>query len=136
MKDLDFLDGDMSLVNGDFAFVTGADEVRQRVLLRLRRQLGEWEFNVTLGVPWIEQILIRNPDLGTIRALLVREIATTPGVIRVVSLELELTADRKLAFTWSALVETDSADVEFADASIVDFDNGTLQFLLEPLGTI
>jgi len=136
MIDLDLLDGDIALVHGDIALVTGPDEIRQRVLLRLRRQLGEWAYDTTLGVPWIEQVFVRNPDLGVIRALLVREIANTSGVLEVRSLELTLTAGRELSFTWSALVLADNGESVFTDSSLVDFDNGELQFIIEPLGVI
>jgi hypothetical protein len=136
MKDFDVLDGDLRFENGDIAFVSGADQVRQRVLIRLRRSLGEWAYNIRLGLPWIEQILVKNPDLATIRSLLLAEIIATPGVLQVRALELELTAERQLVFTWSALVEDDAGASEFIDGSTVDFDSGELQFLLEPIGVI
>lgn len=137
MLDLDILDtGDLRIAGGDLQLISGVDQIRQRVLIRLRRQLGEWAYNISLGLPWIEQILIKNPDLAAIRSLLIAEIATTPGVLQVRTLQLELTRERQLVFSWAALVESASGAVEFSDSSTLDYDNGELQFLLEPLGTI
>lgn len=139
MIDLDMLDDDdIKFDGGDIVLISGADEVRQRVLLRLRRQLGEWAYNTTLGVDWLGGILGKpNPDLTALRAVLLREIAGTDGVRAVRMLELELTPDRVLTFSWSALVAADDGTTdEFTDTASATFDDGELQFLLEPLGQI
>jgi len=134
--DLDMLDGDLLLSRGDLAFARGADEVRQRVLLRLRRVAGEWAYNITLGLPWIQQILVKNPNLALIRALFVREIAATRGVLAVRTLELTLDAQRRLNIEWEIVVDNGEGREFVADSAAIVFDNGTLQFLLEPIGQI
>lgn len=138
MKDLDLLDGDVQFDGGDLVFVEGADEVRQRVLLRLRRQLGEWPYNLAIGVDWLNQILAQpNPNLAVFRAIILREIAETDGVLAVRTLDLELTPDRVLTFSWAALVDAGNGTVdEFVDSAAAVFDEGEMQFLLEPLGQI
>lgn len=35
-------------------FVTGQDEIVQRVLIRLWRHLGEWFLNTSAGLPWYQ----------------------------------------------------------------------------------
>lgn len=138
MFDIDLLEGDIVFSGGDILRATGADEVRQRVLLRLRRTLGEWAYNTSLGVDWFGQVLgVPNPDLAVIRSLLLREIAATEGVVRVRALELTLTPDRVLSFSWAAVVDAGDGVVdEFDDNAAVTFDDGEMQFLLEPLGLI
>lgn len=68
--------------------ITGADMIAQRIGIRFKFWLGEWFLDTREGVPYIEQVLVANPDLSLIRALFRRVITSTPGVKRVESLDL------------------------------------------------
>jgi hypothetical protein len=77
MKDfkLDTATWDLVVENGDFVLVEDADEVAQRVAVALKTHQGEWLFDTDLGLPYREEIMVKNPDLeritGLIRALII-----------------------------------------------------------------
>lgn len=151
MKDLDILTtGDVRIVNGDFVFVEGIDAVRQRVLIRLRTQLGEWAFDNTLGLDYLGEVFRKDADVGLIRSRVLALVAGTPGVLQVRF--VDVTADnaaRTLSITFVFLVDPDVlTDSERAalgleptgpvveDTAVLDVDSGELNFLLGPAGPI
>lgn len=107
-------DGDLSLVNGDFAWADGAQRVAQAVRVRLLYFLGEWFLDVSLGVPWYESILVKSPNLAHVATIMRGRIADTLGVDEVTSLELDLSG-RTLSVTWAAT--TDGTEIS-GEASI------------------
>lgn len=46
------LNSEWDLVPGE---VTGADEIMQRLKLRLLRELGEWFLDTSVGLPWYQE---------------------------------------------------------------------------------
>lgn len=134
--------GDIALIGGSMRLTTpGVEEVRQRLAARLALYLGEWALDITAGVPYREQVLIRGVDLIGVRAILAQQITSCPGVVRLESLDLVLNAaTRELALSFRALVAPPSVDVV---PESVDFEAGglgtdaaTLWLLLTPRGGI
>ena len=84
--------------NGDIpirtAYITGPDLVRQRIRIRLNTWRGEWFLDQRLGLPFLEWKQQKPPDVDVIRALIQREIRTTPGVVGVANLEVSLVQGR------------------------------------------
>ncbi len=82
------------LATGDlakpFRLVRGVDAVIQRLCIRLAFMRGEWFLDVREGVPYLQSVFVKNPDLPLIEALFRRVARTTPGVTRVVSYEAAL----------------------------------------------
>lgn len=74
--------GDLEFTNNSLTFVEGADEVVQRLRQRLRSFLGEWFLNTSLGIPYLQEILKKNPQHGIVDAILKKHILNTPGVIK------------------------------------------------------
>lgn len=69
----------------------------QRIDCRLRTFLGEFWLDVTLGVPYFQEILKKNPDMQAVRAAFAAEIQKVPGVKTLESLEVSIDrAARKL----------------------------------------
>lgn len=79
-------------------YVTGQDEILQRVQTRLFRYLGEWAFNTSVGLPWYdgqsdllpgtltrENGILGSRDFNRAELLIRNEIAETEGVIRIVN---------------------------------------------------
>lgn len=60
--------------------IRGAEAVAQRVRVRFQFFLGEWFLDTRLGVPYYEQILVKNPDTLLIGFIFKRVLLTTPGV--------------------------------------------------------
>lgn len=74
--------GDLLVVDGDLVLVTGAEEIRQNIVQRLRVFLGEWFLDINDGIPFFQQILVKNPDQGKIDDLLINRVTGTPGVVQ------------------------------------------------------
>lgn len=66
--------------------------VASRIRARLRTVLGEHFLNRELGVPYFEEVLVKNPDTNRVNNLLIAEIVDVPGVQKV--LEFDSTFDR------------------------------------------
>lgn len=77
--------GDILVSGGNVVLVDGKDAILQHILQRLKTFQEEWFLDVTVGVPYLQQILVKNPDLNKVDALLFDEIAGTPGVEEVLS---------------------------------------------------
>lgn len=72
--------------NGDLLMVDGAARIAQQVKVTLLMFLGEWFMNTDFGVPYVESILVKNPKMAAINAILRARILDVPGVNRVISL--------------------------------------------------
>ena len=71
-------DGDLFInENGD---ITLTDSVRQAVRIRLQWFFNEWRFAPQYGVPYFEDILIKNPDIERVRRIIRDEAASVDEV--------------------------------------------------------
>lgn len=74
----------------------------QRIDCRLRTFLGEFWLDVTLGIPYFQEILKKNPDMQAVRAAFAVEIQKVSGVKVLNSLEVSMDrALRKLTVIFS-----------------------------------
>ena len=80
--------------------IDGADKVAQQIKITLLAFLGEWFLDVTFGIPYLEEILVKNPHMASVEIILRNAISDVPNVIRIDSLGLDW--DRK---TRALLVE-------------------------------
>ena len=72
--------GDLVLSEGDLVINSGVDAIRQNVVQRLRVYLGEWFLNTQIGVPYYQQILVKNPNKGDVDGIFQNTILGTPGI--------------------------------------------------------
>lgn len=70
----------------------------QRIKHRLQTFKGECFLDREIGVPYYNEILKKNPDLGRIRSLLSSVISEVDGVDKILSLDLSF--DRKTRITY------------------------------------
>lgn len=97
--------GDILIAQNKFSIVTGVDEVIQNIRQRLRTFLGEWFLNIGLGVPYFEDIFIKQPNALSIEAAFKNEILKTTGVRELIEFDFTLDeTNRTLEYTFSALV--------------------------------
>jgi hypothetical protein len=79
---------DLVVEDNGFAIVEDEDEVAQRVAIATKTHLGEWTFDTDLGLPWMGEILVKDPNIPRItdrfRALWVG----IQGVVSVLTLNL------------------------------------------------
>lgn len=95
----------------------GPDACVQRLRQRFAMVLGEWFLDQRLGVPYREQLLVKNPDKGLVTSLFRRVILDTPGFARVVSLNCSVDkASRTMTTTFEAVLEDPNVIVRAVDA--------------------
>lgn len=68
--------------------ITGPDAIRQKVKQVLQLIKGEWFLDVSIGVPWFESILVRNPSFELIRNIIRGKIQSVKGIATVPTLAL------------------------------------------------
>jgi hypothetical protein len=62
------------------ARVSGRDQIAQRIKTRIQLFFGEWFLDRSAGVPWLQQILIKNPRANVVQGALKQAILRTPNV--------------------------------------------------------
>lgn len=111
-------DGDLEIKNGNLQLTNGDDAVRQHLQQRLRTFLGEWFLDLDVGVPYFQDILVKNPNVNQVDGILKQTILTTPGVVELVS------------FTMNSDPTARTLSVEFEYTSY----SGEINFFTETFG--
>lgn len=98
--------GDLVVRKSDLMIVNNGERVAQQVLITLREWLGEWFLKTSDGVPYLEYILVKNPNEAHVRQVLSEAIQSVEGVKGVT--ELEFAFNRILrTLTVSYEIDTD-----------------------------
>ena len=93
--------GDITLAVGDLVLTSGLTGLRQSIAIRQRFFRGEWFLNLLAGIPYYQDVLIKNPDPGVLRSVFRADLLDTPGVLDVISLRLTRdAAARELNVQW------------------------------------
>jgi hypothetical protein len=106
--------GDMALTDtGEEVLRTDlAEEVAQRLKVRLNFFRGEWFLNLNAGTPWYQRLLVKDPKDAIIRAIFTRVIGGTEGVAQVMSLSYDIDRrTRELSLRFRARLEDGSTFV-------------------------
>lgn len=107
-------DNDLDLSTGGLELITGTDEIVQKLVTRLQFFLGEWFLDARQGIPYFEDVLVKNPDLVAIQGIFREAILETPGVAALLGV-IETTVDsalRILSVSFTAQLESGDV-VEF-----------------------
>lgn len=106
--------GDLELSQNKFSIVTGIDEIRQRCIQNLRTFLGEWFLDTTIGVPYFQAILVKNPQENVVDTFLKNEILSTPGVVELLEYDADFDSSiRTLNVTFK--VDTDVGELTISE---------------------
>lgn len=98
---------DLAIVAHELVLVTDDEAIAQQLRTRLKFFLGEHFLNVSLGLPFYREILKKNPNLNLVRSIFREAILTTPGVVSVEELFLEINgATRTLEISFKARIDT------------------------------
>lgn len=118
MKDLKLnADGDLAIIGFDLALVEGRDQVAQRLKTRLKTFLGEWFLDVTRGVPYFEDILVKAPDMTRVNAIITQQILLDPEITSVISFASSFDpSTRRLSYVVD--VDTVFGTISFTDEEI------------------
>lgn len=91
MKDLMLIEtnNNLKVQDRDLTFTDDTSKyVAQKLRIRLSFFLGEWYLNVLKGIPYYEEILIKNPNLNYIEDLLKSEIVVLDEVEQLLNFNL------------------------------------------------
>ena len=98
---------DIAFNNNDLILIDDAERIAQQIKISLQFWLGEWFINTTLGVPYLERICIKNPNLQHIRQIFRNTIQNVNGVTAVTALDLSVdAAKRVLTVTYTATTQS------------------------------
>ena len=84
------VNGDIDITNGEVSLTMEIDGIVQHLKQRLRFFYGEWFLDKTKGVPYIQQILKKNPEPVIVDLILKRAILETPGVLELLEFSIEI----------------------------------------------
>ena len=77
---------DLIVIDGNVPLYSGLD---QRIDCMLRTFRGEWWLDPTIGVPYFEEILKKNPDMSVVRQAFASVILSVPGVQEITRLDVK-----------------------------------------------
>ena len=86
---LNIASNDLVIKNNDLILIDNAERVAQQVLITLRFWFGEWFLDTREGVPYLEYVLVKNPNMSHIRQILTEKIQSVEGVKRIISLDFD-----------------------------------------------
>jgi len=69
--------------------INGADKIAQQIKINLLSLLGEWFLDIRYGVPYLEEILVKNPRIASVETILRNHIGSVPDVIRIDSFGMD-----------------------------------------------
>lgn len=114
-------DGDLFLDDsGSIVLITGDEAIVQQLSIRFKFALGEWFLDIRIGVPFFQEILVKNPNLTRVRGVYRQLILATPGIESIEEFSLTLdTATRTLSLSFLAR-KTDGEILEFNEEFIIE----------------
>lgn len=100
--------GDIDISTHNLVIVTDPVQCAAIALAdRLALGLGEWFLDTRLGVPYLQVLGVKNPDLSAIRAMFRSIILSTPTIVDVVELNTQfLKASRTFSYFFRAKCNT------------------------------
>ena len=94
---------DLAIDNDDLILTDGAERIAQQILITLRFWYGEWFLDTEDGTPYLEYILVKNPNISHIKQILRERILSVEGVSNLESLEVNYNPqERYLLVEYSA----------------------------------
>ena len=96
--------------------------IAQRIRVRLRMWKGSWFFDADAYVDYRNKILIKSPQLSVVTGELRRVIESTPGVKRILQLEVDYDAEKRVFKAIDGIVELESGlRIVVSDAQAIRF---------------
>lgn len=92
--------GDLAFEDGQLVVIDGPEATAQRLRLKLSTWLGEWYLDERVGVPFVRDWLVKNPNLRLITSQVQELVLADPGVRAINRMALDFNrADRRLVIT-------------------------------------
>lgn len=87
---------DVIIKNGDLFIIDNAERVAQQIQISLNFWLAEWFLDTSQGVPYLEYILVKNPNQAHIQQILTKQIMQVEGIKRLISMDLTLLTVKRI----------------------------------------
>jgi len=113
-------DGDLNI--NEWGDISLTESIRQAVRIRLLWFFQEWRFAPGLGVPYWEEILIKNPNITRIRRIIRDEAMSVDGVQDVRNIVIDINANTRNARFSFDLIISDETYREEVDIPWVSMD--------------
>lgn len=97
---------DLLFMENDMRFVHGINYVGQKVKIRLQWFLGEWFLNEDIGLPYFQEILIKNPNRLSIVNMIKRVIMDTEGIESIESFSADFIEGERRKFKIETVMKT------------------------------
>jgi hypothetical protein len=110
---------DLRFVDNDLRFINGIYYVKQKIKIRLQWFLGEWYLNTDLGLPYLTEILTKNPNRLAVVNYIKRQIANTEGVKSVDSFNVDFVTGNSRALKIDSAVTTSYGRLSFSETFTV-----------------
>lgn len=109
--------GDLVIDDGFLQIVSGRESLAQTIAQRLQTSRGEWRYNLSHGIPYI-QVIARKAGDDLVKAIMREAILETPGVQSIT--RLEVTRDRvtRTLTVSGEVIGTDNVIARFAPVQI------------------
>lgn len=95
----------LEITNSDLTLVSGSVYVANKIRIALRTFKTEWYLNINAGLPYYEEIFIKNPNVDFIADLYQSEILKIKEVKELTEFELTL-ENRKMTITFTAILQS------------------------------
>lgn len=82
--------GDLAIESGDLVLVSGIDQIKQNLKIRLRTFYGEWLFDTTRGIKFFEEIFVKQPNLSIVDSLIKQQVIETTDVTEIIEYSSEV----------------------------------------------
>lgn len=79
--------------DGDIMLINNAERIAQQIKITLLTWRGEWFLDTRFGVPYMERVLKKNPNMNHVKGIIRAQILSVPGVTNVQS--IAVAHDRK-----------------------------------------
>ncbi len=102
--------GDWNISGGDLTLVSDGPAILQALIIALEFFKGEWFLDEEAGLPYFQDVLVKNPDPNVLQSVFRTAILDVPGVLAINELTLLFdTAARTFAVTFR--VSTDFGEL-------------------------
>ena len=86
--------------------------ITQLVKCRLLFILGTWELDISLGIPWLQTLLVKDVEDSLFQGIIYDAIKNTPGVSRVDEIRLNRDHDKRIMYISFKATTVNKAEIE------------------------
>lgn len=123
---MDLVENDLKVISGDLSLAQGITAIQQDLQQTLQFWLGEWFLDTTVGIPYRQQILVKNPNLDLVQADLVNAALNVPGITQITDFSMQYSSTNRTASVFITAL-TSTGQVIKAQAQVNTPTNTTIE---------